>query len=48
MVSVIRAPENNVPRSRDTTVTTGISALRNAWRHTTEFVVTPFAAAVRT
>ena len=35
MVSVTSAPENRPPKLSAMMVTTGISALRRAWRHTT-------------
>jgi pimeloyl-ACP methyl ester carboxylesterase len=47
-VSVSTAPPTSVGSARPTTVTTGISALRSAWRQTTGPPARPLARAVRT
>ena len=45
--SVNTAPDRSAPKSSALKVTTGISALRSAWRRITQISGRPFAHAVR-
>ena len=47
-VSVMIAPANTAPMSMAMTVTSGISALRSAWRTSTRRFLRPLARASRT